>query len=90
MTWRNKKYRHLIASMPCINCGLEGSTQAAHQNEGKGMGIKTSDATCIPLCFSCHNQLDQGAYMSREEKRALFWQLLGKTHIQMIEQGLLR
>jgi len=47
-------------------------TAGAHRNEGKGMGIKVSDALVAPLCWGCHYILDQGKQLSREERRD-FW-----------------
>ncbi len=60
---------HLWREVPCGICGInDGTVVAAHRNEGKGMGLKVSDALTAPLCFSCHRDLDQGKD-SREEKR---------------------
>lgn len=61
---RDKAWRRHIATMPCLSCGLEGSTQAAHRR-GHGMGIKASDYECIPLCSArpgiegCHAAYDR-------------------------------
>lgn len=94
--WRSEKYRRLIATLPCVNCGLEGSTQAAHINFGKGFGLKTSDATCVPLCADrpgtrgCHSTYDSGKDLTRDERRLLALEWLSKTHIQMIEEGALK
>ena len=90
MIWRSEKYRRMIASLPCVNCDAEDLTQAAHQNQGKGTALKTSDATCVPLCWRCHTEYDQGSQYSREEKRQMFWTWLGKTHIALVESGQLR
>lgn len=41
--YRNEKLRRAVASLPCQNCGLEGSTQASHSNQlsdGRGIGHK--------------------------------------------------
>lgn len=83
--WRSDKYRRLVASMPCISCGIEGRTQAAHLNLielGKGRGTKVSDAFCIPLCADtfgargCHSRLDQGGIYDRQTAAALQWRWL--------------
>lgn len=37
-------------------------------NTGKGMGTKTDDRSCFPLCPSCHRHLDQGG-MDRDMRR---------------------
>ena len=47
---RSPTYREIVASFPCINCGLIGYSQHAHQNEGKAMQSKTDDRTGFPLC----------------------------------------
>ena len=47
---RSDEYLRLVAAMPCAMCGIEGYSQAAHADEGKGMGIKSDDRTCFPLC----------------------------------------
>ena len=69
--FRSASHRKLVASLPCIACGLEGYTQAAHRNEGKGMGIKACDSQMMPLCFRCHSELDQGGKLDRETRRTI-------------------
>ena len=60
---RDKAWRQYVASLPCLGCGLEGSSQAAHIR-GHGMGIKASDYECVPLCCArlgvrgCHAEFD--------------------------------
>lgn len=74
---RSEPYRRAVASLPCKVCGIEGHSQAAHPNTGKGAGIKTTDFDCFPLCADrpgvrgCHPQFDQGAMFDKATRRAL-------------------
>jgi hypothetical protein len=75
--FRSKQHLKNVASLPCQNCYIEGQTQAAHSNwseHGKGRGIKASDEFTAALCQSCHLELDQGARLSKEQRRML-WQM---------------
>ena len=46
---RSEAYRRAVASLPCIACGIQGYSQAAHlPPEAKGM--KQSDLLTFPLC----------------------------------------
>lgn len=61
---RNEAYRRAVASLPCIACGIQGYSQAAHlPPEAKGM--KQSDLLTFPLCCArvgipgCHQDYDQ-------------------------------
>lgn len=56
----------LAAKAPhCMLCGSrnEGQVVSAHSNQqrdGKGTGIKASDAAIAFLCWTCHGRVDQG------------------------------
>src|SRR5450631_1524837 len=65
---RDKEYLAWIREMPCIACGIEGQSEAAHTGRDGGMGQKASDYSCVPLCADCHTQAP-GAY-HRIGKRA--------------------
>lgn len=88
--FRSANLLKLIREAPCGNCGAsDGTVCAAHRNEGKGMGLKVSDALVAPLCFTCHKELDQGKDMTREERRD-FWNRAFINGMQyMIEYDLL-
>ncbi|MFA1686546.1 hypothetical protein [Achromobacter dolens] len=43
----------------------------AHQNEGKGMGLKVHDKFTVPACHFCHALYDRSG-IDREIKRATF------------------
>ena len=72
---RDKDYRMAVASLPCFNCGVEGYSNAAHSDFGKGMGMKSSDATVYPLCadrpgvVGCHSAIGANAALSRDARR---------------------
>ena len=60
---RSEAYRRAVASLPCIACGIQGHSQAAHlPPEAKGM--KQSDLLTFPLCCvrvgvpGCHQDYD--------------------------------
>lgn len=54
-------------------CSYEGDPTVvpAHQNEGKGMGLKVHDKFTVPACHFCHALYDQSG-IDREIKRATF------------------
>lgn len=74
---RSEAYRRLVAAYPCKNCGIAGYSQAAHPNTGKGMGLKTDDRLCFPLCSDrpgvegCHPKFDQYRLMPKEVQQRL-------------------
>ena len=74
---RSEAYRRTVATLPCAICGVHGYSQAAHANQGKGMGMKACDLTCFPACGprpgfqGCHAALDQGALFLKAVRREL-------------------
>ena len=68
---RSPQYLRAVASLPCIACGIQGYSQAAHlPPEAKGM--KQSDLLTFPLCCTrvgipgCHQDYDQYRLFPRE------------------------
>jgi hypothetical protein len=66
---RSEPYRRLVAALPCFNCGAAAPSQAAHADMGKGMGIKSSDLTCYPLCPRCHTTWGASGHVPRDDRR---------------------
>ena len=58
---RDAAYLAWIREIPCIACGVEGRSEAAHTGMDGGMSQKASDYSCVPLCADCHTQAP-GAY----------------------------
>ena len=89
--YRSEKYRRLVASLPCANCGAVGKSQAAHSNllrHGKGKGIKATDAATFPLCHDkCHPWFDQGRELTKQERQSLTMDWIADTHIKLLELG---
>lgn len=82
---RSPKRLAEIRKLPCVRCGNPNS-QAAHSNssrDGKGRGIKASDAFVIPLCATCHAAFDRFELGNRAESEAMFEKWLIKTELMM-------
>jgi L-asparaginase II len=89
-TYRSDKWLRAVASLPCVKCGREGMTQAAHRNEGKGMGIKTDDCLTAALCVACHALIDQGPTMTRDERRSVMDLAILMTLVRLAREGLVK
>lgn len=91
---RSEAYRRAVASLPRAICGVDGYSQAAHGNTGKGMAIKSCDLTCFPACATrpgvvgCHARLDQGAMFTKEERRQLEPVWAAATQARVLALGL--
>jgi hypothetical protein len=90
---RSEPYRRLVAARPCIHCGLEGSSQAAHGDEGKGAHIKSDDRTCYPACADgpvrqgCHSLIGMSHIYSREVRREMEADFARRTRAAIIADG---
>lgn len=87
---RNQAWLRAVASIPCVQCGKEGQTQAAHRNLGKGMALKTDDCLTAALCIECHRIVDQGHEMTREMRREMIDEAIRRTWVQLAREGLIR
>ena len=92
---RSEAYRRAVASLPCINCGIEGYSQHAHENAGKGKSMKADDRCAMPLCCTrpgiegCHAAFDQYRLLpgGREDHHAQGRTWAKKTRNQIQESG---
>jgi hypothetical protein len=91
--YRNKALLELVRQSPCQTCGTEdGTICAAHSNQlrdGKGRGLKASDAMIAALCYRCHMNLDQGKDLSKQERVEIWEEAHRKTMQWLIENELL-
>lgn len=72
----------------CVICGRYG-VQAAHRNQGKGMGMKVCDALTFAACPDCHFEIDNGAELTREERREMIDAAIIKTIEALFTRGLI-
>lgn len=93
---RSEKFRRAVASLPCAHCHIEGYSQHAHENEGKGKGEKLDDRRAMPLCCArpdiegCHAAFDQYRLVSggRQAHIELGRAMAAQTRRQLNELGL--
>ena len=93
---RSEAYRRAVASLPCAHCGIEGYSQHAHENDGKGARMKVDDRRAMPLCCSrpgiegCHVAFDQYRLVpgGREAHVALGRAMAARTRLDLLILGL--
>ena len=89
MNRKNPKWLTAVRSLHnCVLCGAHG-VQAAHRNEGKGMGMKNPDHLTAAICPTCHHEIDNGKTLSRDERRALMDKAIVLTHDALVRAGVL-
>ncbi|EMK1731197.1 hypothetical protein V8N76_004502 [Salmonella enterica] len=87
-SYRSKRWLEAVASLECcVLCGTHG-VQVAHRNEGKGMGLKVDDSLTAALCVRCHTDIDNGAHLTRDERRALMDRAIVLTLRELVRRGL--
>lgn len=89
---RSKALLEACREIECQNCGIaDGTVVAAHSNSlkhGKGRSIKASDIHVAALCFRCHSDIDQGSYLTKAERVAIWTAAHERTVKTLIRLGL--
>lgn len=85
-SFRSEAWLRAVRSIPCVFCGAP--VQAAHRNEGKGMGLKADDCLTAALCPPEHAEIDQGKNMTRDERRARMDRAIVLTLRELVRRGL--
>jgi ferredoxin len=88
--FRSERWLHAVASLECVRCEDDSGSQAAHANQGKGMGIKVDDCLSAALCQTCHREIDQGKDMTREQRREAMIDAIIKTWVRLARRGLVK
>ena len=88
---RSKKLLKLMASLDCQCCGMDNGVQAAHSNwaewGGKGKSLKSSDEYTAALCLKCHYEIDQGAHLTKHERKEMWFKAHLKTVDKLVENN---
>jgi len=87
---RSQKLLKLVAGLACQNCGIDNGVQAAHSNwgGGKGKSIKADDNLVAALCLKCHYEIDQGAHLSKDERKKMWQKAHQSTVDNLVENNL--
>ncbi|TDX29121.1 hypothetical protein DFO67_108165 [Modicisalibacter xianhensis] len=72
----------------CVQCGRWG-IQAAHRNQGKAKGKKVDDCLTAALCLTCHDEIDNGKDLTREERRQRMNDAILATITELARRGLI-
>ena len=93
MSYRNPRLLIACRQLPCQQCGTsDGTVVAAHSNQlrdGKGKSIKAHDYRIAALCRHCHHEIDQGTFLSKQERREAWEDAHRKTIGALFEIGAL-
>lgn len=90
---RSVAYRMQVAKLACAHCGVLGYSQAAHGDEHKGLGIKSDDRSCFPLCCDrvntrgCHSLFGASGDLPRDERRQLEHEYAARTQARIHADG---
>lgn len=87
-TYRNQKWLAAVGQIQRCVLGGTWGTQVAHRYKGKGMGIKVDDCATAALCICCHDYIDNGNKLKRDERRQLMDRAIVLTVIQIARLGL--
>ena len=85
-----------VASLPCqrVECpGACGRVEVAHSNQqrdGKGTGLKAYPWRVAALGKACHQELDSGKALSKEERRQQWDEAHRRTVGELFRLGLVR
>jgi hypothetical protein len=84
----SEPYRRLVALFPCMSCGIENYSQAAHPPP-TGKGIKEDDRECFPLCCTrllitgCHVEFDNYRLVPTDQMREVAAEWGAKTRARI-------
>ena len=90
---RSEALRRAVASLPCIACGIQGYSQAAHLPP-EAKGLKQSDLLAFPLCCvrvgvpGCHQDYDQYRMFPREAAMTVGRAWAADTRRKLLALGL--
>jgi hypothetical protein len=86
-TAAERKWFQAVAELEtCSLCGRYG-VQAAHRNQGRGLGQKSPAWQTAALCPECHYAIDNGRDLTQDERRSLMDRAIVNTHSRLIDAG---
>lgn len=87
---RSAEWLDAVRAVPyCMRCATYCQVEAAHQNEGKGTGLKVPDCFTAALCRPCHVAIDNGKDMSLDQRRWEFERAMRATWVYLFTNQLI-
>lgn len=93
MNHRDRQLLDLAYEFPCMLRfdGCQGGPgEPAHANWpifGKGLGMKSHDCFHVPACRACHQALDQGSKLEREDRRMAWLRAYAEYNAALWKRG---
>jgi hypothetical protein len=91
---RSEAYRRYVAAQECFFCRVQGFSQAAHENLGKGLSLKVCDSRTFPVCaphwglIGCHQSFDLGLDgLTRDERREMGAKAVAEMQARAVAAG---
>ena len=87
-----KRLYAAVATLNCQICGRSG-VQVSHSNQlrdGKGRSIKAFPWRVAALCPACHDEIDSGKSLTKEQRRDIWDEAHRATIGELFERGLIR
>lgn len=88
---RSKALLAAVRTLPCMVTGRTDGVEAAHSNwghHGKSKSVKADDNRVAALHHSLHREIDQGSFLTAEQRQELWWNAHVATIKELLARGL--
>ena len=87
---RSEAWLAAVRSIPhCVLCKRLRDVQAAHENQGKGIGWKVPDCLTAAICPECHHDIDNGNRLTLEVRRQLMGKAIRATIVYLFQNDMI-
>lgn len=86
-TANQKRWFEAVHSLETCSLCRAWGIQAAHRNEGRGLGQKSADHLIAAICPTEHNEIDNGKNLTQAERRAMWNAAYVDTIDRLIRAG---
>lgn len=87
---RSEAWLDAVRSIPhCVLCKRRREVQAAHENQGKGVGWKVPDCLTAAICPECHYDIDNGNEKTLEVRRSLMSRAIRATIVYLFQNDMI-
>lgn len=87
---RSAAWLAAVRAIPhCVLCQRQRSVEAAHENQGKGIGWKVPDCLTAAICPVCHFDIDNGSEKTLEVRRQLMSKAIRATIVYLFQHDMI-